>query len=152
MAGSNILCSPEVEDAVRASFARQTAMSSLGAVLERVGRGEVEISLPYAAAWTQQDGFLHAGILATVLDSACGYAAMSAQPEGVTVLTVEFKANFLAPAQGERFVARARVKRSGSRISVAAADAFAVRSGEEHLVATMLATISAKAPPATSRG
>ena len=132
---------PEVEAAVRASFSRQAVMASIGASLVRVGAGEVEIALPFSAAWTQQNGFVHAGILTTVLDSACGYAAMSLYPAGTDVLTVEFKTNLLAPAVGERFEARARVKRSGATLSVASADAFAIASGDERLVATMLGTI-----------
>jgi uncharacterized protein (TIGR00369 family) len=132
---------PAVESAVRESFARQAVMASIGAVLEKVGPGDVTISLPFDRAWTQQNGFVHAGILTTILDSACGYAAMSLLPAGTDVLSVEFKTNLLAPATGERFEARARVKRSGRTLSVAAADAFAISSGEERLVATMLATI-----------
>lgn len=116
-------------------------MASLRATLEKVAPGEVTISLPFDPAWTQQNGFLHAGILTTVLDSACGYAAMSLRPAGTDVLTVEFKTNLLAPAVGDRFEARARVKRSGRTLAVAAADAFAVDGGQERLVATMLATI-----------
>jgi len=132
---------PEVEAAVRASFSRQAVMASIGASLVRVGAGEVVIALPFSTAWTQQNGFVHAGILTTVLDSACGYAAMSHYPAGTDVLTVEFKTNLLAPAVGERFEARARVKRSGATLSVASADAFAIASGDERLVATMLGTI-----------
>lgn len=132
---------PEVEATVRASFSRQAVMETLGAHLVRVGAGEVVIALPFSPAWTQQNGFLHAGILTTVLDSACGYAAMSLRPAGTDVLTVEFKTNLLAPAVGERFEARARVKRSGATLAVAAADAFAIDAGRERLVATMLATI-----------
>jgi uncharacterized protein (TIGR00369 family) len=135
------LVDPEVEAAVRASFSRQAVMGSIGAALVRVGAGEVVIAMPFSPAWTQQNGFIHAGILTTVLDSACGYAAMSLLPAGTDVLTVEFKTNLLAPAVGERFEARARVKRSGATLAVAAADAFAIASGQERLVATMLATI-----------
>ena len=116
-------------------------MSTLGARLERVNAGEVTISLPFASSWTQQDGYIHAGILTTVLDSACGYAAMSGLPSPTEVLTVEFKVNFLSPATGERFEARARVRRSGRTISVATADAFSFSGSGERLVATMLATI-----------
>jgi uncharacterized protein (TIGR00369 family) len=132
---------PAVEAAVRESFGRQAVMGSIGAVLERVAAGEVTISLPFHRAWTQQNGFLHAGILTAVLDSACGYAAMSLLPAGTDVLSVEFKTNLLAPAVGERFEARAAVKRSGRRLSVVVADAFAIAAGQERIVATMLATI-----------
>jgi uncharacterized protein (TIGR00369 family) len=140
-------CAPAVEDAVRRSFESQSAMASLGARLERVGAGEVTILLPFSSSWTQQNGYVHAGILTTVLDSACGYAAMSGLPSPTEVLTIEFKANFLAPAVGERFEARARVRRSGRTISVAAADAFSVSGSGERLVATMLATIMAVRTP-----
>ncbi|MDQ6892569.1 MAG: PaaI family thioesterase [Acidobacteriota bacterium] len=138
---TSIRCDAAVETSVRESFARQAVMDSIGAVLEKVSAGEVTISLPFARGWTQQNGFLHAGILTTILDSACGYAAMSLRPAGTDVLTVEFKTNLLAPAVGERFEARARVRRSGRTLAVAAADAFAIGPGEERLVATMLATI-----------
>ncbi|HEY6066382.1 MAG TPA: PaaI family thioesterase, partial [Thermoanaerobaculia bacterium] len=116
------LADPDVEAAVRASFSRQAVMASLGASLVRVGAGEVVIALPFSSAWTQQNGFVHAGILTTVLDSACGYAAMSLLPAGTDVLSVEFKTNLLAPAVGERFEARAAVKRSGRTLAVVAAD------------------------------
>lgn len=138
---------PEAEAAVRASFSRQAVMASLGASLVRVDAGEVVIALPFSAAWTQQNGFVHAGILTAVLDSACGYAAMSLLPAGTDVLTVEFKTNLLAPAVGERFEARAAVKRSGRTLAVVAADAFAIAAAEERLVATMLATIMRRETP-----
>jgi uncharacterized protein (TIGR00369 family) len=128
---------------VRANFARQQFMNTLGAELVSVTAGSVEIGFQFRAELTQQDGFLHAGSIASVMDSACGYAALSVAPEGTDVLTVEFKVNFLAPAEGDRFVARARVKRAGRNITVCAADAFAVRGVEEKLIATMLATIIA---------
>jgi len=135
------LADPDIEAAVRESFGRQVVMASIGASLERVGAGQVTISLPFDRAWTQQNGFLHAGILTAVLDSACGYAAMSLLPAGTDVLSVEFKTNLIAPAVGERFEARAAVKRSGRRLSVVVADAFAIAAGQERIVATMLATI-----------
>jgi uncharacterized protein (TIGR00369 family) len=90
---------------------------------------------------TQQDGFVHAGALASIMDSACGYAALSVAPEEAEVLSVEFKVNLLSPGVGESFVARASVKRAGKRLAVCTADAFAVSGGEEKLIATMLATI-----------
>ena len=132
---------PDFEAAVRASFAQQKVMATIGAELVTVAPGELAIALAFREDLTQQDGFLHAGVLATILDSACGYAAMTLVPPGARVLTVEFKANFLAPARGERFVARASVKRSGRTLTASQADAFAVTEGRETLVATMLATI-----------
>ena len=126
---------------VVASFAQQQFMTTLGASLRSVNPGVVEIEIPFRADLTQQNKFLHAGAITSVLDSACGYAAMTMAPEGADVLSVEFKVNLLSPAVGERFVARAQVKRAGRKITVCAADAFAVSAGEEKMVATMLATI-----------
>jgi len=126
---------------VRESFARQSVMATIGARLTRVAPGELSIELAFRQGLTQQDGFVHAGIVATILDSACGYAAMTLVPAGARVLTVEFKANFLAPARGERVVARASVVRSGRTLTVSRADAFAVAAEKETLVATMLGTI-----------
>jgi len=126
---------------VRASFARQRVMDTFGAELTRVEPGSVEIRLPFREGLTQQHGVLHAGVLATILDSACGYAAQSLLPPDGEVLAVEFKVNFLAPARGEAVVARAAVVRSGRTLSVCRADAFAQDGGEETLVATMTGTI-----------
>src|SRR5262245_42969793 len=102
-----------VEEAVRQSFARQTFLSTIGAALTRVAEGEVEIELPWRADLMQQSGSLHAGVVSAIADTACGYAALTKMPEGSEVLSVEFKVNLLAPATGSRFVARARVVRSG---------------------------------------
>jgi uncharacterized protein (TIGR00369 family) len=131
------------EPRVRASFARQRIMETIGAVLTRVDPGAVEIALPYRADLTQQHGFIHAGIVATILDSACGYAAFSLMPADVAVLTVEYKINLLRPAKGERLVARARVVRSGKTLTVCTGDVFAQADGQENAVATMLATVMA---------
>jgi len=133
----------DASERVRANFARQQFMKTLGAELVSVTPGAVEIGFPFRAELTQQDGFIHAGGIASVMDSACGYAALSVAPEGTDVLSIEFKINLLSPAVGERFLARARVKRTGRNITVCAADAFAVRGVEEKLIATMLATIMA---------
>jgi uncharacterized protein (TIGR00369 family) len=138
---------PEFERAVRSSFARQKIMTAIGARLERVTPGEISIALHFREDLTQQDGFLHAGVVAAILDSACGYAAMTLVQAGSRVLTVEFKANFLAPARGETFVARAVVKRSGRTLSTCQADAFSSTAGEENPIATMLATIMALPAP-----
>lgn len=126
---------------MRDSFARQALMSTIGATLERAGPGEVEIRLPFRADLTQQHGFLHAGVVTAIVDSACGYAALSLMPAGAAVLTVEFKVNLLAPAEGEAVVARGRVLRPGRTLMVCAGDAIAVKGGEERIVATMLATM-----------
>lgn len=116
-------------------------MSTLGAELTVVGEGVVEIRLPFSSKLTQQHGYLHAGAVTAILDSACGYAALSLAPDDKDVLTVEFKQNLLAPAAGEAFVARAHVKRAGKTLTVCTADAFAITDSREKLVATMLATI-----------
>lgn len=129
------------EERVRQSFSNQSFMSTLGAELIVVGQGVVEIRLPFSSKLTQQHGYLHAGAVTAILDSACGYAALSLAPDDKDVLTVEFKQNLLAPAAGEAFVARAHVKRAGKTLTVCAADAFALTDSKEKLVATMLATI-----------
>jgi len=129
------------EKKVRDSFARQLFMSTIGAEIVSVGRGSVEIRFPFSSKLTQQNGFVHAGAVTSILDSACGYAALSVAPEESDVLSVEFKVNLLAPGAGESFIARASVKRAGRRLSVCTADAFAVTEGEEKLIATMLATM-----------
>jgi len=132
---------PGFEGRVQASFGRQKVMATIGARLVRVAAGDVEIELPYRDDLTQQHGFLHAGIVGTVLDSACGYAAYSLMPPDAAVLSIEFKVNLLAPAMGERITARARVKKAGRTIMVCEADAFAVTGHQEKLVASMTSTM-----------
>jgi uncharacterized protein (TIGR00369 family) len=132
---------PHFEQEVRNSFAAQALMSTIGARLERVAAGEIEISVPYRVDLTQQHGFLHAGVVAAALDSACGYAAFSLMPEGVGVLSIEFKTNLLAPARGDELIARGRVVRAGRTVTVCQADAFMIEAGDEKPVATMLATM-----------
>ena len=129
------------ESIVRDSFSQQGFMKTLGAEISVLDHGQVEIRVAYRPTLTQQNGFIHAGVLTSILDSACGYAAMSVGPEKHDVLSVEFKVNLLAPAKGERFVARAAVKRAGKNLTVCTADAFAIQNGEEKVVATMLATM-----------
>jgi uncharacterized protein (TIGR00369 family) len=129
------------EKKVRDSFARQTFMTTIGAEMTSVGRGSVEIRFPFSSTLTQQNGFVHAGAVTSIMDSACGYAAMSVSAEEADVLSVEFKVNLLAPGVGESFVARAAVKRAGKRLVICTADAFAINRGQEKLIATMLATM-----------
>ncbi len=131
----------DFEARVRASFARQRVMETIGARLSRVAPGEVEIELPFREDLTQQHGYLHAGIVAAVVDSACGYAALSLAEAGAEVLSIEFKLNLLSPARGERFVARALVKRAGRNVTVCAGDLYALEGASEKTVATMLATM-----------
>jgi uncharacterized protein (TIGR00369 family) len=129
------------ESRVRESFARQQVMHLMGASLTLVEPGAVEIELPYRADLTQQHGFIHAGIIASVLDSACGYAAFSLMPADAAVLSIEFKVNLLAPAKGELIRARADVKRAGRNVTVCVADAWSVDAEQSKVVATMLATM-----------
>ena len=128
-------------DVVRDSFARQAFMATLGARLLRVAPGEVDIGAGHADALTQQNGFLHAGAVASLADSANGYAAFSLAPAGHDVLAVEFKINLLAPARGERFEARGRVLRPGRTLTVCSCDVVALDGRGEELVATMLSTL-----------
>lgn len=126
------------------SFARQSVMRLIGAKLGRIEPGLVEIILPYRTDLTQQHGYLHAGIVSTIADSACGYAAFSLMPPGSEVLSVEFKVNLLRPARGEYFVARAEVVKAGRTLTVVRGDVFAVSiEKEEQLIATMQATMIA---------
>lgn len=125
-------------------------METLGAELVRVAEGEVDIALPFSERLVQQDGFLHAGVVAGATDSACGYAALTRMDANAEVLTVEFKLNLLAPAAGERLVARGRVIRSGRSLSVCRGDAFSVSRGREKHVATMTATLIAVTRPETA--
>jgi uncharacterized protein (TIGR00369 family) len=134
---------PKFADRVRASFERQAAMRTLGATLESVLPGHVVLGMLHRDELTQQHGFVHAGMLAAALDSACGYAAFSLMPADAAVLTIEFKINLLAPARGPRFRFEGRVTKPGRTISVVdgRATQFELHGGEEKLVATMTATV-----------
>lgn len=129
------------EARVRSSFAQQKLMETIGATLAEIMPGEVSIELPFRVDLTQQHGYLHAGVVTSVVDSACGYAALTLMPEGAEVVSVEFKINLVAPAVGKRLIARGRVLRAGRSITVCAGDAYAVSGDEKKLVATMLATM-----------
>jgi len=135
---------PSFRDRVRASFARQHVMQTLRIGIVRLEPGEIELTMPYEVAYTQQHGFVHAGIVTTALDSACGYAAFSLMPAEAAVLTVEFKTNLLAPAKGDQFLFRGRVIRPGKTITVCEAQALSVAGdNKERLVATMTGTLMA---------
>src|SRR3984885_10474792 len=135
---------PNLDSRVRASFARQAAMATLGITIVALKPGEIEFDMPYNSAYTQQHGFMHAGIIATALDSACGYAAFSLMPADAAVLTVEFKTNLLAPAKGDHFRFRAHVVKPGRTLTVCEAQAFALDgTADERLVATMTGTLMA---------
>jgi uncharacterized protein (TIGR00369 family) len=132
---------PDYESRVRTSFERQAFMATLGARLVRVAPGEVDLELPVRSELTQQHGFLHAGALASVADSACGYAALSLMPPGAAVLSVEFKINLLAPAAGDRVLAKGRVIRVGKTVTVCWGEVLAITDDKERLVATMMGTM-----------
>jgi uncharacterized protein (TIGR00369 family) len=133
---------PAYADEVRQSFAKQAIMGLIDGELVRVEPGVVEIALPYRPDLTQQDGYVHAGIIATIADSACGYAAYTLMPPESEVLAVEFKVNLLRPAKGDEFLARAEVIKPGRTLTVVRADVFATRGTDEpKLVATMQGTM-----------
>lgn len=134
---------PDFAERVRASFARQAAMTTIGATLAEVQPGRVVITMPWAAHLTQQHGFLHAGMVSTALDSACGYAGFTLMPADAAVLTIEFKINLLAPAQGEHFRMVGTVIKPGRTVTVCEGHAYAVHQGQEKLVATMGCTLMA---------
>src|SRR4051812_7440709 len=132
---------PDYAERVRASFARQGAMATIGAVLADIAPGRAVIELAWQQGLTQQHGFLHAGMVATALDSACGYAAATLMPADAGVLTIEYKINLLAPAQGQRFRMEGLVLKPGRTITVAEGRAYALDEGREKLVASMTATL-----------
>lgn len=132
---------PNFADAVAQSFAQQSIMSLIGAQLTRIEPGCVEITLPFRSDLTQQDGYIHAGVLATIADSACGYAAYSLMPAGSRVLSVEFKVNLLRPARGHFFIAQASVIKSGRILTVVKADVSASVDGQRELIASMQGTM-----------
>ena len=131
---------------VRESFARQGAMATLGAELTDVAAGRVVIALPIEPRVSQQDGFVHAGVVVAALDSACGYAALTLLDDA-EVLTVELKVNLLAPAGGDRLVAEGEVIRAGRTLTVCRGDGYAEQGSERVHVATMLATIVRRTAP-----
>jgi uncharacterized protein (TIGR00369 family) len=122
------------------SFARQGFMQTLGASITRVEPGEVHIQLPLTPALSQQNGFGHAGAIAAIADTACGYAALSVAPPDHDVLAVEFKINLVAPARAPRVEARGTILRRGRTLTVARADVFGVTADGESLIATILET------------
>jgi uncharacterized protein (TIGR00369 family) len=134
---------PDYAARVRASFERQDAMKTIGATLASVEPGVAVIEMAWAQALTQQHGFLHAGMVATGLDSACGYAGFSLMPADAAVLTIEYKINLLAPAKGQRFRMVGEVVKPGRTITVVEGKAYAIDEGNEKLIATMSATLMA---------
>ena len=132
---------PAYERRVRESFARQGMMKHLGAELAALEPGAAEIRAAFRPELTQQHNYFHAGVTGAIADSACGYAAYTLMPADSTVLTVEYKINLLAPADGEELIARARVLRSGRTLKVCSADVFVRKNGSENHCATMIATV-----------
>ncbi|HEX6850055.1 MAG TPA: PaaI family thioesterase [Candidatus Polarisedimenticolaceae bacterium] len=134
---------PDAVARVRSSFDRQAFMRTVAARLVSVEPGVVVIEWPFHSDLTQQHGFLHAGVVTAVADSACGYAAFSLMDEGAAVLSVEFKVNLMKPAAGERFRAEGRVVRAGRTLTVCAAEVRAYQGGEETTIAVMQGTMMA---------
>lgn len=132
---------PDYAARIRDSFARQDFMTHLGAELGEIAPGSVDIVLPFRDQLRQQHGFFHAGTTAAIADSAAGYAAFSLFDAESSVLTVEFKLNLLAPGDGERLIARGRVIKPGSRLTICRADVAALRDSAEKPVATALVTL-----------
>ena len=143
---------PDYREVATATFARQQAMRTFRMSIARLEPGEVDLSMPYSLDWTQQNGFVHAGVITAGLDTACGIAAFTLMPAGSDVLTVEFKTNLLAPAKGERFFFRAHVVKPGRTLTVCDARAFAQTGDVETLIATMTGTLMAmpRREPATA--
>jgi uncharacterized protein (TIGR00369 family) len=144
---------PDFAARVRASFGRQGVMKLIGAVLTRVEPGLATIELPYRPDLTQQHGFFHAGMTSTIADSAAGYAAFSLFPAASSVLTVEFKINLIAPADGERLVATGRVKKPGRTLTICEFEVVAEKGGKPTVCALGLETLiclagKPDAPPA----
>ena len=134
----------DTKQRVAKSYAKQKAMANIGATLVETGPGTATIELPFQPELTQQNGFIHAGIVTMIVDTACGYAAFSLMPPTAAVLTVEYKVNFVSPAVGEKFIARGRVLKPGRTLMVCQGEVYAVKGGQEKLVATMLATMIAR--------
>ncbi len=132
---------PDWEATVRGSFARQGVMGLLGAELGTLSPGHCEIRLRYRPDLTQQNGYFHAGVTSTIVDSAGGYAGLTLMPAGAEVLTVEFKLNLLAPADGDHLVAEGQVLKSGRNLVITRGEVYAVRDGHAVHCATMQQTL-----------
>jgi uncharacterized protein (TIGR00369 family) len=132
---------PRYEEQGRAAFARQAIMTTMGARLVGIAPGRVEIELDFREDMTQHHGYLHAGVVTTIVDSACGFAAFTLMPPDSGVLTVEYKVNFLSPARGSKFLASGRVIKPGRTLTVCAGEVSAIDGDETRLVAVMQATM-----------
>lgn len=132
---------PHWEDKVRESFGQQKIMVLIGGQLAALAPGHCEIQLPFRDDLTQQDGFFHGGIISTVVDSAGGYAGFTLMPEGTRVLTVEFKINLMAPADGERLIAVGEVVKPGRNLVIARGDVWVEKHGRRTHCALMQQTL-----------
>jgi uncharacterized protein (TIGR00369 family) len=129
------------EERIRQSFSKQGLMTTLGATLRMIAPGAVEITLRPKPSISQQHGFVHAGAVSAIADSAAGYATLSLMPPGTGVLTTEFKINLVAPAVGDRIVARGRVVKAGRTLTLAQSEVFAITGDQEKLIALLTATM-----------
>jgi uncharacterized protein (TIGR00369 family) len=132
---------PQFESRVRSSFEKQGVMKTIGGILVKVIPGEVHIEFSFHESLTQQHGYIHAGVITAVVDSACGYAAYTLMPAGSEVLTIEYKVNFMSPAKGQRFLGIGKVLKPGRNITVCTGESLAIDEGTEKVVASMLATM-----------
>ena len=132
---------PDFEARVRASFERQAFMHYIGAELAVIAPGRAEIRLPWRPELGQQHAYFHGGVIGTIADNACGYAAFSLAAESDSVLTVEYKLNLVAPGKGEALVARGEVVKPGRTLSVCEARVYAIEKGRERLCAIALETL-----------
>lgn len=137
---------PDWEATVRDSFARQGVMKLIGAEMVALAPGHCEIRLPFRDDLTQQNGFFHAGVTATIVDSAGGYAGLTLMPAGTEVLSVEFKLNLLAPADGDYLVAEGQVLKSGRNLVIARGEVYAIKNGHATHCATMQQTLMTMHP------
>lgn len=133
--------SPVFETYIRENFGRQQAMRTLGATLQQLRSGQAVIELPYSPKLVQQHAYMHAGIITAILDSACGYAALTLADMDSDVLTVEYKVNLIAPARGQRFVATGRVRKAGRTLTICEGEVIAIQDSAEVPIALMLATM-----------
>ena len=132
---------PDFEERIRASFSNQGLLKTFGAEIKHLAPGKAELVMPYNEKLTQQDGFLHAGAITSLVDSACGYAAYTLMPTGSRVLSVEFKVNLLSPADGDHFMAQGKVIKPGRTITVCEGKFYSYKNGEKKLSAVMQATM-----------
>jgi len=126
---------------VEESFQKQGIMKTIGASLDKVEPGECHISLSFSKSLSQQHGYIHGGVISTIADSSAGYAAFTLAPVDSTVLTTEFKINLLSPAKGDKFIAKAKVLKSGKTLQIVSSEVYAVDNGEEKLCAFLTASI-----------